>query len=87
VHYHHGMKAGQNTLNALCTRVVTRGMAAEKGYSTERFLQDYVKFMSTPGSHEDTYAGKPQATACTHMRRLCSLGLHSFLSLAGKGCS
>ncbi len=58
VHYHNGMAAGQNTLNALCTRVVTRGMAEEKGYSVDRFLQDYVKFMTTPGSHDDTYAGK-----------------------------
>ncbi|EFN58988.1 hypothetical protein CHLNCDRAFT_137616 [Chlorella variabilis] len=56
VHYHEGMAAGENTLNALCARLVTRGMARRGGYSQEGFLQDYVAFMTTPGSHNDTYA-------------------------------
>ena len=56
VHYHQGMAAGENTLNALCARLVTRGIAAEKGYSSGRFLKDYVAFMTTPGTHNDTYA-------------------------------
>lgn len=57
VHYHQGMAAGENTLNALCTRLVTRGIIAEKGaYSSSKFLKDYVEFMTTPGSHNDTYA-------------------------------
>lgn len=56
VHYHEGMQPGENTLNALCARVVTRGMAQRGGYSPEGFLEDYVKFMTTPGSHNDTYA-------------------------------
>jgi len=56
-HYHRGMSAGENTLNALCARVVLRGIAAESGqYSSRRFLNDYVAFMTTPGSHNDTYA-------------------------------
>jgi ADP-ribosyl-[dinitrogen reductase] hydrolase len=51
------MRAGENTLNAVCARLVTRGVAAEKGaYSSARFLKDYVEFMTTPGSHNDTYA-------------------------------
>ncbi len=40
VHYHEGMQAGENTLNALCARVVTRGMASRGGYSQEGFLQE-----------------------------------------------
>jgi len=57
VHYHQGMAAGENTLNAVCARLVTRGITAEKGtYSNSRFLKDYVQFMTTPGSHNDTYA-------------------------------
>ncbi len=56
VHYHQGMRAGENTLNALCTRLVTRGVSAQKSYSPQRFLTDYVGFMTTPGSHNDTYA-------------------------------
>lgn len=57
VHYHQGMKAGENTLNALCERLVVRGVAREKGaYGPAVFLKDYVSFMTTPGSHNDTYA-------------------------------
>jgi hypothetical protein len=56
VHYHQGMVAGENTLNAVCARLVTRGITAEKGSSSSRFLADYVSFMTTPGSHNDTYA-------------------------------
>jgi hypothetical protein len=40
VHYHEGMQAGENTLNALCTRLVTRGIAARGDYSQEGFLQE-----------------------------------------------
>lgn len=40
VHYHEGMQPGENTLNALCTRVVTRGMAQRGGYTQEGFLQE-----------------------------------------------
>jgi hypothetical protein len=51
------MAAGENTLNALCARVVLRGIADNGGkYDARRFLADYVKFMTTPGSHNDTYA-------------------------------
>ncbi len=50
------LQAGENTLNALCTRVVMRGMTEAGGYSSDKFLQDYIKFMTTPGSHNDTYA-------------------------------
>jgi hypothetical protein len=38
-------------------RVVIRGIAENGGaYDTGRWLKDYVKFMTTPGSHNDTYA-------------------------------
>eukprot|EP00951_Prasinocladus_malaysianus_P015143 scaffold115930_cov20-Prasinocladus_malaysianus.AAC.1 len=51
-HYHRGMRAGENTLNALCARVVVRGMAAQGGiYTSSRFLKDYVQFMTTPGAN------------------------------------
>ncbi len=50
------MRAGENTLNAVCARLVTRSITAERGYSSSRFLKDYVSFMTTPGSHNDTYA-------------------------------
>lgn len=57
-HYHKGMKAGENTLNAHCARVVTRAMIAEGGrYDKERFLKDYITFMTADiPLHPDTYA-------------------------------
>lgn len=56
VHYHQGMHAGENTLNAICARVVTRSITTHGGYNQAGSLEDYVRFMTTPGSHNDTYA-------------------------------
>jgi ADP-ribosylglycohydrolase len=57
-HYHHGMGAGENTLNAHCARVVMRALAANAGrYDKDRFLADYIEFMTAdPPRHPDTYA-------------------------------
>jgi len=57
VHYHHGMKAGENTLNAVTARLLLRGVTQRGGrYDPKDWLDDYVQFMTTPGSHNDTYA-------------------------------
>ena len=56
VHYHHGMAAGDNTLNAVVARVVMRAYTTAGAADTQQFLEDYVAFMTTPGSHRDTYA-------------------------------
>ncbi len=55
-HYHQGMQAGENTLNALCARLVMRSMTHQQGHDTADFLSSYVDFMTAPGSHNDTYA-------------------------------
>ncbi|XP_067298442.1 uncharacterized protein [Pseudorasbora parva] len=62
VHYHQGLLAGQNTLNTLCAlraaRVLSAGpfsSAADPG-ARAAVLADYVEFMTSPGSHGDTYA-------------------------------
>jgi ADP-ribosylglycohydrolase len=55
-HYHHGMAAGENTLNAITARVVMRAYTQAGACDVPLFLQEYVKFMTTPGSHNDTYA-------------------------------
>ena len=57
-HYHKGMKAGENTLNAHCARLLTRAMIAGGGrYDKERFLNDYINFMTADSPrHPDTYA-------------------------------
>ena len=55
-HYHHGMKAGENTLDTLVTRVLYRNMNTNKKFEAKSFVEDYVKFMTTPDSHNDVYA-------------------------------
>ena len=56
IHYHQGMNAGENTLNAVVSRVLMRDLTAKKEYLPESFINSYVKFMTTPDSHNDTYA-------------------------------
>lgn len=57
-HYHCGMQAGENTLNAHCARVLMRSIvAAEHHYDSTRWLEDYIAFMTAnPAQHPDTYA-------------------------------
>lgn len=55
-HYHLGLHAGENTLEAQLTRLLTRTITKTGTFSSEDFLQHYVEFMQTPGSHNDTYA-------------------------------
>lgn len=57
-HYHHGMQAGENTLNAHCARVLLRTLARCGGsYDSDKFLQAYIAFMTEdPPRHSDTYA-------------------------------
>lgn len=55
IHYHQGMKAGENTLNAHCARIVLT--CALKGYDTDEFLNQYISFMrADEPKHPDTYA-------------------------------
>lgn len=57
-HYHHSLAKGENTLDAQIARVAIRSMTATAGaFSARPFVQDFVQFMTTPGSHNDTYAG------------------------------
>lgn len=63
VHYHAGLQAGENTLNAQLLRVLLRSISdgqqtVETGsrYDPDRWLAAYAEFMTTPGSHNDSYA-------------------------------
>jgi len=58
VHYHQGMQAGENTLNAHCVRVLMKCLGARSGhYDPPAFLADYIRFMmADPPLHNDTYA-------------------------------
>ncbi len=55
-HYHQGMQAGDNTLNALCARVLLRSLTANGHYDATDFLRQYIRFMTEPDQHNDTYA-------------------------------
>lgn len=55
-HYHQGMQAGDNTLNVLCARVLMRSLNTKGAYEPSNFLHEYVRFMTEPGRHNDTYA-------------------------------
>lgn len=57
-HYHQGMSAGENTLNAHCARVLMRCLARTGGqYDPAAFLGDYISFMCADiAQHNDTYA-------------------------------
>lgn len=57
-HYHQGMLAGQNTLNAYCARALMRTLTTNKGrYDKEKFLDAYIELMTAEQAlHPDTYA-------------------------------
>jgi len=55
-HYHQGLRSGDNTLNLLCARVLLRSMNTIGRYHSGHFLQEYITFMTTSGTHNDTYA-------------------------------
>ncbi len=55
VHYHQFLKAGENTLNFQLARELVRLCEARGGYDADAWLERYIEFMLTPGSHRDTY--------------------------------
>ena len=69
---------GENTLEAQLVRVLMKSIVACGGrFDAAHFCSAYVKFMRTPGSHNDTYA----STAHRQVRtRVLYLFLLSFLT-------
>ncbi len=56
-HYHRGMTAGENTLNAHCMRLLIRSITEQGRYDASLFLRDYIAFMTADiPQHPDTYA-------------------------------
>lgn len=62
VHYHQGLQSGDNTLNVLVSLraglVLSSGRFSDLSCREARaaVLKDYVDFMRTPDSHQDSYA-------------------------------
>ena len=57
IHYHATLQAGENTLEMQLARVLMKSIVATNGkFNEEHFRKSYVDFMTTKGSHNDTYA-------------------------------
>jgi ADP-ribosyl-[dinitrogen reductase] hydrolase len=54
-HYHHGLKAGENTLGANLVRVLMRCIIKNKCYKPEKFLDDFITYMASPSNNKDPY--------------------------------
>ncbi|NOR54762.1 MAG: ADP-ribosylglycohydrolase family protein [Sulfurovum sp.] len=54
-HYHHGLKAGENTLGANLIRVLIRSIIKEGKYKQEVFIEDFIHYLTTPGLNKDSY--------------------------------
>lgn len=55
IHYHQFLKAGENTLNLKISQLLMDSLLEKEQYDQQRYLDRYVAFMTTPGSHQDTY--------------------------------
>ncbi len=54
-HYHHGLKAGENTLGANLVRVLMRSVIKNNGYEQKSFLDDFVEYMTAQDKNKDPY--------------------------------
>ena len=57
IHYHATLQKGENTLEAQIGRVLMRSIVQRNGrFDQDHFQKAYITFMTTSGSHNDTYA-------------------------------
>ncbi|MDO8909212.1 MAG: ADP-ribosylglycohydrolase family protein [Pseudohongiella sp.] len=90
MHYHQGMVAGDNTLNAHCARVLMRTINSNQGqYNKLLFLDDYIGFMTAdPPAHADTYAESSHRGFFANLQRglppqRCAAVTHDTASIGG----
>lgn len=55
IHYHQFLQPGENTLNLKLARELLLYLDSRKEYSAEEWLERMVAFLTTPGTHNDTY--------------------------------
>ncbi|XP_033866737.3 uncharacterized protein LOC117406651 isoform X1 [Acipenser ruthenus] len=88
VHYHQGMQPGDNTLNALCGLRAARTLIDGKfsnvseGGARATVLAEYVRFMTTPGTHKDTYAESFHRSFFADWRESCPVSANMILEFA-----
>ena len=91
-HYHHGLKAGDNTLGAHLVRVLMRSVGKHGRYDQSAFLAEYSEHMATPGRNRDPYCeiyirrwfenysrGLPPHACAELQRNVWSIGSHGGL--------
>lgn len=55
VHYHQFLEAGENTVNQKLCQLQYLSLVTNGGWDADDYLERYIKFMTTPGMHKDTY--------------------------------
>ena len=88
-HYHHGLKAGENTLAAHLVRVLMRSVIRCGRYDPNTFIEDFIAHMTTPGRNRDPYCeiyirrwfenyshGWPSHSCAEQQRNVWSIGSH-----------
>jgi len=88
-HYHHGLKAGENTRGAQLIRVLMRSVVQSKRYDPQAFLNDFITHQTTPGLNRDPYTevylrrwfenystGLPSHLCAEFQRNVWSIGSH-----------
>jgi len=90
VHYHQGMPAGENTLNAHCARLIMRVVAnSPESYDRQKFANAYIEFMTAePPRHPDTYAESYHRGFFAHFSQgckpeKCAMKTHDTASIGG----
>jgi len=88
-HYHHGLKAGENTLGAHLVRVLMRSVIRRGRYEPQAFIEDFINHLTTPGKNRDPYCeiyirrwfenysrGLPSHCCAELQRNVWSIGSH-----------
>ncbi len=91
-HYHHGLKAGENTLAAHLVRLLMRSVVEHGRYEPGAFLENMIAYMTTPGLNRDPYTeiyirrwfehysrGMPSHACAELQRDVWSIGSHGGL--------
>jgi len=91
-HYHHGLKAGENTLAAHVVRVLMRSVIRCGHYDPYAFIEDFIEHMTMPGRNRDPYCeiyirrwfenysrGFPPHACAELQRNVWSIGSHGGL--------
>jgi ADP-ribosylglycohydrolase len=55
IHYHQFLEAGENTLNGQLAGELLNFVCGRKNYQPHPWLDHFVSFLTTPGTHRDTY--------------------------------